>query len=136
MFFISTYQNILHQIAEIKVGWMFCVLTSWNNADWKYVVSLSFNSLAPMPINFVWMTKMNTEKCYFIRYSIFYLQSFDNCKDKKMSDYKSVSVTQSKNLQDWKPASLINYELLLRTVFYVFLGKTYWFFKKYCNVVK
>ena len=37
----------------------------------------------------------------------------DNLKDEKMSDNKTASVEQSKNLLDWKPASLTNYELLL-----------------------
>ena len=31
--------------------------------------------------------------------------------NEKMADYKTVSVAQSKNLQDWKPVSLTNYEL-------------------------
>ena len=39
-----------------------------------------------------------------------------------MSDYKTVSVAQSKNLLDWKPASLTNFELFLRAVS-VFFGQ-------------
>ena len=39
-----------------------------------------------------------------------------------MSDYSTVSVAQSKNLLDRKPASLNNYELLMRAVFVMF----YW----------
>ena len=73
-------------------------------------------------------TQMKTEKCLFMKHLLtaiwrlyFHPAKFDNFKDEKMSDYKTVSVAQSKNLLDWKPASLTNYELLLRAVFfYVF----------------
>ena len=67
----------------------------------------------------------------------FHPAKFDNFKDEKMSDYKTVSITQSKNLLDWKPASLTNYELLLRAGFnYGFLGKTNFnLFFKYCSVL-
>ena len=53
----------------------------------------------------------------------FHPAKFDNFKDEKMSDYKTVSVTQSKNLLDWKPASLTNYELPMRAFFLCFLGQ-------------
>ena len=44
--------------------------------------------------------------------SIFNLQSLTTSKMRKCqtTDYKTVSVAQRKNLLDWKPASLINYE--------------------------
>ena len=77
---------------------------------------------------------MKTEKCLFMGYLLtaiwrlyFHPAKFDNFKDEKMSDYKTVSVAQSKNLLDWKPASLINYELLLRTVLKVFWGNFFFF---------
>ena len=54
----------------------------------------------------------------------FHPAKFDNFKDEKMSDYKTVSVAQSKKMLDWKPASLINYGLLLRAVLFLcFLGQ-------------
>ena len=40
----------------------------------------------------------------------FHPAKFDNFKDEKMSDYKTVSVAQSKNLLNWKPASLTNHD--------------------------
>jgi hypothetical protein len=39
-----------------------------------------------------------------------------------MSHYKTVSVAQSKNLLNLKPASLTNYELLPKAVFFMFFG--------------
>ena len=67
---------------------------------------------------------MKTEKYLFMRYLLttiwrlyFHPAKFDNFKDEKMSDYKTFSVAQSKNLLDLKPAGLTNYELLLRVVF-------------------
>ena len=53
------------------------------------------------------MSQMKTEKCLFMRYLLtailrlyFHPAKFDNFKDEKMSDYKSVSVAQSKTLLD------------------------------------
>ena len=37
-----------------------------------------------------------------IRWIFFHPAKFDNFKDEKISDYKTLSVAQSKNLQDWK----------------------------------
>ena len=61
---------------------------------------------------------MKTEKYLFMRFLLtaiwrvyFHPAKFDNFKDEKISGYKTVSVAQSKNLQDWKPVSLTNYEL-------------------------
>ena len=60
--------------------------------------------------------QMKTEKCLFMRYIsltaiwrvYFHPAKFDNFKDEKMSDYKTVSVAQSKHLLD---------RLLLRAFF-------------------
>ena len=60
----------------------------------------------------------------------FHPAKFDNFKDEKISDYKTVSVAQSKNLLDWKLPGLTNYEQLLKAVFFVFWGS---FFFKYCS---
>ena len=56
---------------------------------------------------------MKTEKRLFMRYRLtpiwrlyFHPTKFDSFKDEKMS--KTVSVAQSKNLLEWKPASLTN----------------------------
>ena len=50
---------------------------------------------------------MKTEKCMFMRNLLtatwrlyFHPAKFDNFKDENMSDYKTVSVAQSKNLLD------------------------------------
>ena len=63
----------------------------------------------------------------------FHPAKFDDFKDEKMSDYKTVSVAQSKNLLGWKYDSLTNYELLLRAVFYVFGAILSLLFFKYCS---
>ena len=62
----------------------------------------------------------------------FHPAKFDNFKDDKMSDYTIVSVAQSKNLLDWKPASLTNHELLLWAGFFMLFGA--FFFLKYCSI--
>ena len=78
---------------------------------------------------FLQWPQMKTEKWLVMRYLLttiwrlyFHPAKFDNFKDEKMSDYKTVSVAQSKNLLDWKPASLTNFELFLRAVS-VFFGQ-------------
>ena len=67
--------------------------------------------------------QMKTEKCLFIRCLLtaiwrLYFQpaKFDNFKDVKMTDDKTISVAQSKNLLDWKLLGLTNYEQLLWAV--------------------
>ena len=72
-------------------------------------------------------TQMKTEKWFLsaIWRLYFHNAKFDNFKDEKMSDKKNCLSSTIKNLLDWKPTSLINYELLLRAVSYVFL--------KYCS---
>ena len=56
---------------------------------------------------------------HHINFKIFFHPAkFDNFKDEKISDYKSVSVAQSKTLLDLKLGSLTNHELLLRTFFF------------------
>ena len=67
---------------------------------------------------------MKTEKCLFMRYLLtailrlyFHPAKFDSFKYEKISDYKTVSVAQSKNLLDWKLLGLTNYEQLLSAVF-------------------
>ena len=75
--------------------------------------------------------QMKTDKWFFMRYllSAIWRPYFHPAK----SDYKTVSVAQSKNLLNWKPASLTNYELLLRVVILCFLGQKSFFFE-YCIV--
>ena len=53
------------------------------------------------------MIQMKAEKCLLMRYLLtaiwrlyFHPAKFDNFKDEKMSDNKTVSVAQSKNLLD------------------------------------
>ena len=83
------------------------------------------------------LTQMKTGKCLFMRYLLtaiwrlyFHPAKFDNFKVETMSDYKTVSVARSKNLLDWKPASLINYGRL----FFIFFGAIFQnSFKKYCS---
>ena len=54
---------------------------------------------------------------------------FDNFKDEKISDFKTVSVSQSKNLVDWKLVVYCDYEQLFREVFLCFEGqKKMWIF--------
>ena len=57
--------------------------------------------------------QIKTEKCLLMKYLLttiwrlyFHPAKVDNFKDEKMSDDKIVSVAQSKNFLDWKPASL------------------------------
>ena len=80
---------------------------------------------------------MKRKKWFFKRYYLlsaiwrlyFHPAKVDNFKDEKMSDYKSVSVAQSKTLLDKKP------ELLLRAVFLFFGAKEFFYFIfKYCGV--
>ena len=52
----------------------------------------------------------------------FHPAKFDNFKDEKISDYKTVSLAQSKNLLEWKLSGLTNYEQLLWAVFFMFLA--------------
>ena len=52
----------------------------------------------------------------------FHAAKYDNFKDEKISDYKTVSVAQSKNLLDRKLPGLSNYEQLLRAIFFMFSG--------------
>ena len=68
------------------------------------------------------------------RYSklFFHPAKFDNFKDEKISDYKTVLVAQRKNLLDWKLLVLEDYEQLFRTVFFMFWGQ--FFFFKYCSI--
>ena len=55
----------------------------------------------------------------------FHLAKFDNFKDEKISDYKTVLVSQSINLMEWKLFVLWDYEQLLRSVFLCFWGNFY-----------
>ena len=52
----------------------------------------------------------------------FHPAMFDNFKDEKISDFKTVSVSQRKNLLDWKLLVLWDYEQLLRGVFLCLRG--------------
>ena len=65
---------------------------------------------------------------------ILYPAKFDNFKDENISDYKTVSVAQSKNLLEWKLPGLTNYMQLLRAGFYIFLGAKH-FFNFFLNIV-
>ena len=75
-------------------------------------ISFTFSNLRPLSLE---------RKTVFIHKNK--IHKFDNFKDEKMSDCKTASAAQSKNLLDRKPAGLTNYELLLRAFFYVFWGK-------------
>ena len=62
--------------------------------------------------------------CILREFKIFFHPAkFDNFKDEKISDFKTVSVSQRKNLLDWKLVVLWDYEQLLRGVFLCFGGQ-------------
>jgi len=57
---------------------------------------------------------------------LFHPAKFDNFKDEKISDYKTVFVAQSKNLLDWKPSQ--SWATFEDSFFYVFWGKMFFKF--------
>ena len=68
--------------------------------------------------------QMITEKWFFMKYLwsailglYFHPAEFENFKDEKMPEYKTVSVAQSKNLLDWKPARQFSYVIFLAFFF-------------------
>ena len=78
-----------------------------------------------------WMVRSGT-KCRqrsAIRRLFFHPAKFDNVKDEKISDYKTVSVAQSKNL-----LGQTTYVQLCRTVFFMSLEAKFFFSKKYCSI--
>ena len=77
---------------------------------------------------------MQTEKCY--PEAIFHPAKFDNVKDEKISDYKTVSVPIEPktywNNNSWSSGIMSNF---LGQFFYVLGGKTFFkFFSKYQKI--
>ena len=74
-----------------------------------------------------WDRNLNVDReVLFIEISLKYYPEdiFSSCKNWKLENpwLKKLSVAQCKNLLDWKLPGLINYEQLLRAVFFIFWG--------------
>ena len=116
------YISILNNIRFEKISGLIWTKGAFWLFWWIFRGTLCFSREENLTQNYIlWRFKIHKHTSSQWRL-FFHPAKFDNFKDKKITDYKIVSVAQSKNLQDWKLPGLTNYEQLLRTVFFMFLG--------------